>query len=136
LGLPAARAQSWNVLTSGLDTNLRGISAAKISSASHIAIWASGSHGVILRSLDDGATWTRLALPGEPDLDLRGVVAISDPTSYRTPQRRCFCRKQFQSASNLRKRALCCYWSFRCSSASHFRWRQFLVCRCCPHRRG
>ncbi|PYU06035.1 MAG: hypothetical protein DMG34_06970 [Acidobacteria bacterium] len=82
LGLPAARAQSWNVLTSGLDTNLRGISAAKISSASHIAIWASGSHGVILRSLDDGATWTRLAVPGEPDLDFRGVVAISGTTAY------------------------------------------------------
>src|SRR5438105_14365864 len=80
LGLPAARAQSWNVLTSGLDTNLRGISAAKISSAGHIAIWASGSRGAILRSLDDGATWTRLAVPRQPDLPVRGVVALSDTT--------------------------------------------------------
>ncbi len=82
LGVPAAHAQSWSVLTSGLDTNLRGISAAKIPSASHLAIWASGSHGVVLRSLDDGATWTRLAVPGQPDLDFRGVVAISDTTAY------------------------------------------------------
>src|SRR5438445_10746905 len=87
LGLPAARAQSWNVLTSGLDTNLRGISAARISSASHIAIWASGSHGAILRSLDAGATCTRLAVPGAPDLAFSGVVATSGTHAYRISHR-------------------------------------------------
>jgi photosystem II stability/assembly factor-like uncharacterized protein len=82
LGASPLRAQSWKTLTSGGDTNLRGISAAKIPSTGHIAIWASGSHGVILRSLDEGATWTRLSVPGQPDLDFRGVVAISDATAY------------------------------------------------------
>ncbi len=75
-------AQSWKTLATGSDSNLRGISAAKITSTGHIAIWASGSHGVILRSLDDGATWTRLTVPGQPDLDFRGIVAISDTTAY------------------------------------------------------
>jgi photosystem II stability/assembly factor-like uncharacterized protein len=78
----SVRAQSWITLNSGGDTNLRAISAAKISTTGHIAIWASGSHDVILRSLDDGATWTRLSIPGQPDLDFRGVVAFDDKTAY------------------------------------------------------
>jgi len=82
LGLPSARAQSWLTLTSGIDTNLRGISAAKIAATGHIAIWACGSHDVILRSVDDGATWTRLSIPGQPELDFRGIVAFDDKTAY------------------------------------------------------
>ena len=77
-----ARAQSWATLTSGLDTNLRGITAAKIPSTERIAIWASGSHGVILRSLDDGVTWSHLSVPGQPDLDFRGIVAFDDKAAY------------------------------------------------------
>jgi photosystem II stability/assembly factor-like uncharacterized protein len=76
------RAQSWKILNTGVDTNLRGISAVKIPSSDHLAIWVSGSHGVILRSLDDGATWTRVDIPGQPDLDFRGIVALSDTTAY------------------------------------------------------
>ena len=82
LSVRSIRAQSWKTLASNTDTNLRGISAAKIPSTNHIAIWASGSHGVILRSLDDGATWTRLSVPGQPDLDFRGIIAFSDATAY------------------------------------------------------
>src|SRR5437879_8259533 len=75
-------AQSWKKLTVDIDSNLRGISAAKIPASGHIAIWASGSHGVILRSIDDGSSWTRLCVPHQPDLDFRGIVAISDTTAY------------------------------------------------------
>ena len=82
LGLPSARAQSWVTLTSGIDSNLRGISAAKIAATGHIAIWASGSHDVILRSVDDGTTWTRLSIPGQPELDFRGIVAFDDKIAY------------------------------------------------------
>jgi photosystem II stability/assembly factor-like uncharacterized protein len=82
LGLPGARAQSWVTLTSGVDSNLRAISAARVAATGHIAIWASGSHDVILRSLDDGVTWTRLSIPGQPDLDFRGIVAFDDRTVY------------------------------------------------------
>jgi photosystem II stability/assembly factor-like uncharacterized protein len=80
--LAPVRAQSWKILCTGIDTNLRGISAAKIPGSDHIAVWASGSHGVILRSLDDGASWSRVDIPGQPDLDFRGIVAISDTTAY------------------------------------------------------
>ena len=75
-------AQSWKKLTVDVDSNLRGISAARIPATNHIAIWASGSHGVILRSLDEGSSWTRLAVSGHPELDFRGIVAISDTTAY------------------------------------------------------
>jgi photosystem II stability/assembly factor-like uncharacterized protein len=81
-GLSRARAQSWTTLTSGIDTNLRSVSAVKITATGHIAIWASGSHDVILRSLDDGATWTRLSIPGQPDLDFRGIVAFDGKIAY------------------------------------------------------
>ena len=76
------RAQSWSTLNSGPDTNLRGISAAKIPSTERIVIWASGSHGVILRSLDDGVTWSHLSVPGQPELDFRGIVAFDDKAAY------------------------------------------------------
>jgi len=76
------RAQSWVTLVSGGDTNLRAVSAARIPATAHIAIWASGSHDLILRSLDDGATWTRLSIPGQPDLDFRGIVAFDDKIAY------------------------------------------------------
>ncbi len=76
-----ARAQSWITLNSGGDTNLRAISATKIATG-HIAIWTSGTHDAILRSLDDGATWTHLSIPGQPDLDFRGIVAFDDKTAY------------------------------------------------------
>src|SRR6266404_499491 len=78
----ALRAQTWKTLTTGIDTNLRGISATTNSTSGHIAIWASGSHGVILRSLDNGATWIRLSVAGQPDLDFRGIVSFSDTTAY------------------------------------------------------
>src|SRR5579863_6569360 len=82
LSVRPIHAQSWKTLATGTDTNLRGISATKVSSTGHIAIWASGSHGVILRSLDDGATWTRLSAHSQPDLDFRGIIAFSDSTAY------------------------------------------------------
>src|ERR1700752_2113299 len=82
LAVSPLRAQSWKTLTSSVDSNLRGIGAAKIPSTGHIAIWASGSHGAILRSLDDGATWTRLSVSGQPDLDFRGIVVFGDSTAY------------------------------------------------------
>jgi photosystem II stability/assembly factor-like uncharacterized protein len=81
-GLPMAHAQSWVTLTSSIDTNLRGVSAVKIAATGHVAIWASGSHDIILRSVDDGVTWTRLSIPGMPDLDFRGIVAFDDQIAY------------------------------------------------------
>jgi photosystem II stability/assembly factor-like uncharacterized protein len=75
-------AQAWKILTSGTDSNLRGLSAARMSSTGHFAVWASGSHGVALRSIDDGRTWSRLTVPGSDGLDFRGLVAFNDKIAY------------------------------------------------------
>ena len=80
-----AEAQWWKVQTTGLDTNLRGVSAAYMPDAKGKfvpAVWASGSNGVILRSLDQGVTWKRLHVDGGDALDFRGIVAFNATTAY------------------------------------------------------
>jgi len=80
-----AEAQWWKVQTSGLDTNLRGVSVAHDRSARDTpawAVWASGSHGVILESDNQGKTWARLHVAGGDDLDFRGIVAFGAARAY------------------------------------------------------
>ncbi len=82
LGSPASP-HSWSIQTSGLDTNLRGVSVAHLSSyAAAPVIWACGSRGVILRSMDGGATWTRLHVPGGDILDFRSIQAFDAASAY------------------------------------------------------
>jgi len=83
LAAASASAQSWSVQTSGLDSNLRGVSVTRTSSSSPVPIiWACGSHGVILRSVDAGKTWMRLRVPGADALDFRSVQAFGAQTAY------------------------------------------------------
>jgi photosystem II stability/assembly factor-like uncharacterized protein len=80
-----AQAQWWSVQTSGIDTNLRGVSAAYFSTRAgevpRPAVWVSGSNGVILRS-DDGKTWKRLHVKDGDALDFRGVAAVDANVAY------------------------------------------------------
>jgi photosystem II stability/assembly factor-like uncharacterized protein len=81
----AADDVSWSVQTSGIDTNLRGISAANTvdaNGANHITVWASGSNGVILFSSDLGKTWKRLHVTDGDSLDFRGIVAFDAKRAY------------------------------------------------------
>lgn len=85
LAASAARAQWWTVQTSGIDTNLRGVSAAYSSDPKRTdapVVWASGSNGVILRSLDEGKSWKRLRVAGGESLDFRGIAAIDERVAY------------------------------------------------------
>jgi photosystem II stability/assembly factor-like uncharacterized protein len=78
-GLHGVGTVSWSVVTSGIDTNLRGVSAADFvdkDGIQHIAVWACGSNGVILLSNDGGKTWKRLHVAGGDALDFRSVVAL------------------------------------------------------------
>jgi photosystem II stability/assembly factor-like uncharacterized protein len=77
-------AQWWIVQTSGIDTNLRAVSAVLVSPEGEgtIAVWASGSNGVILRSPDKGKSWKRLHVPGAGTLDFRGISALSADVAY------------------------------------------------------
>jgi len=79
----AAPAQWWTVQTSGIDTNLRAVSVVLLSPGEDtVAVWASGSNGVILRSLDKGKSWKRLHVAGGDALDFRGISALSAEVAY------------------------------------------------------
>jgi len=45
-------------------------------------VWASGSNGAILKSIDEGKTWKRLHVSGSDTLDFRGIVAFSEKIAY------------------------------------------------------
>jgi photosystem II stability/assembly factor-like uncharacterized protein len=79
-----AQAQWWSVQTSGIDTNLRAVSAVLVSPEGDgtIAVWAAGSNGVILRSSDKGKSWKRLHVQGGDALDFRGISALSADVAY------------------------------------------------------
>jgi len=77
--------QWWKVQTSGIDSNLRGISVAEMPDAKGVpvpVVWASGSNGAILKSVDEGKTWKRLRVNGGDALDFRGIVAFSEKVAY------------------------------------------------------
>lgn len=79
----SAHAQRWSIQTTGLDTNLRGVDVVRASGSSgDVVVWACGSNGVILRSVDQGKTWKRLHVQGGDALDLRGIVAFDATTAY------------------------------------------------------
>jgi photosystem II stability/assembly factor-like uncharacterized protein len=78
-------AQWRKVQTSRLDTNLRGVSVVGTENAkgiSAVVVWASGSNGMILKSIDEGKTWQRLHVAGGGALDFRGIVAFNASAAY------------------------------------------------------
>lgn len=78
-----AQAEVWIVQTSGISTNLRGISAVNIGGSPGTAVvWASGSRGAILRSDDVGANWKTLHVEGADTLDFRGIRAFNEKIAY------------------------------------------------------
>jgi photosystem II stability/assembly factor-like uncharacterized protein len=62
---------SWTVQTSGVTASLRGVSAVDDRTA-----WASGANGTILRTLDGGATWSVIPIPGAEKTDFRDLEAF------------------------------------------------------------
>jgi photosystem II stability/assembly factor-like uncharacterized protein len=72
----------WQVQTSGLDTNLRGVSVSTDNSSGKHIVWASGSNGVILHSLDEGKTWTQLHVADGDTLDFRDIEGFGTNTAY------------------------------------------------------
>src|SRR5580698_9258581 len=75
----------WSVQSSATDANLRGVSvvldAGKNDPPQYI-IWASGSDGVILRSVDEGSTWRQISVPDADGLDFRDIEAFSADEAY------------------------------------------------------
>lgn len=68
---PAVPSLAWTVQPSGSDASLRGISAVDDRVA-----WASGSQGIVLRTVDGGSTWTAVPIAGEEASDFRDIEAF------------------------------------------------------------
>jgi photosystem II stability/assembly factor-like uncharacterized protein len=75
----AAVSAPWSQVPQSSPTTerLRGVSA-----ASDTVAWASGSKGTVLRTVDGGATWARLVVPGAADLDFRDIEAFGAHIAY------------------------------------------------------
>lgn len=67
----------WTGQPSGTTARLRGICV-----VNERVVWASGTGGTVLRSVDGGKTWEEKAVPDAEDLDFRDVEAFDDRTAY------------------------------------------------------
>ncbi len=84
-GNPAQAASMWQLVTSGVDTSLRGIDVVapmRGAAQADLVIWACGSNGVILKSTDSGKSWQQLGIPEGDKLDFRGVRAFGTASAY------------------------------------------------------
>jgi photosystem II stability/assembly factor-like uncharacterized protein len=61
----------WSVQSTGVDANLRGL--ALVVHRAGTVVWATGSKGAILRSVDSGKAWEPMHIAGAENLDFRGV---------------------------------------------------------------
>ena len=64
--------QTWQTQESGTTASLRGLSVVDDS-----VVWASGSTGTVMRTVDQGATWTSIGPAGAADVDFRDIQAFS-----------------------------------------------------------
>jgi hypothetical protein len=72
----AANAQ-WQLLDAHTTADLRGID-----NVGKGVVWASGTHGTVLRSEDNGTTWQHCTIPPDADkLDFRGIQAFDANTA-------------------------------------------------------
>lgn len=73
---PRATAQ-WVAQTSGTNAELRGLSGVDAR-----AVWASGTHGTVLRTTDGGNAWVADVIPTATALDLRAIAATSPMVAH------------------------------------------------------
>lgn len=76
-GAAASAASFWVAQASPTTERLRCVSAASAAIA-----WASGDKGTVVRTIDGGATWARLAVPDSDTLDFRDIEAFGADTAY------------------------------------------------------
>ncbi|MTI86361.1 MAG: oxidoreductase [Balneolaceae bacterium] len=68
--------QSWDIVYEQEGLSFRGISA-----VNDQVCWVSGSSGTILRTIDGGASWQQLSIPGTDSLDFRDIEAFDAQTA-------------------------------------------------------
>ena len=67
----------WTGQVSGVTASFRGFSA-----VSDRVAWAGGSRGTVLRTIDGGARWEQVSVPGAESLDFRDVHGVSASVAY------------------------------------------------------
>jgi len=74
--LPSAGRAQWVAQASGTTARLRGLCV-----VNERVVWASGTRGTLLRTIDRGTTWERKPVDGAEHLDFRDVEAFDDRTA-------------------------------------------------------
>jgi photosystem II stability/assembly factor-like uncharacterized protein len=77
IAVPGHAMAQWQEQASGTTAGLRGLSA-----VSERVVWASGTRGTVIRTIDGGATWRVMAVPGADSLDFRDVEAFDERRAY------------------------------------------------------
>ncbi|MEO8572708.1 MAG: glycosyl hydrolase [Pyrinomonadaceae bacterium] len=67
----------WIKQSVNTTASLRGLSV-----VSQKVIWASGTGGTVIKTMDSGKTWKVMALPGAEKLDFRDIEAFDSKTAY------------------------------------------------------
>jgi photosystem II stability/assembly factor-like uncharacterized protein len=67
----------WQEQTSGTSARLRGLSV-----VDRNVVWASGSNGTFVKTVDGGAHWQSSVVPGAESLDFRDVHGVNADTAY------------------------------------------------------
>jgi photosystem II stability/assembly factor-like uncharacterized protein len=73
----ASFAQTWIPQTSNTTASLRGVSA-----VDDRVVWASGTGGTWLRTVDGGSTWQASKVPDAETLDFRGIRAFDERNAW------------------------------------------------------
>ncbi len=76
ISLGLVSAQVWTPQTSNTTSALRGVSVVNSK-----VVWASGTKGTYLITVDGGETWKAASVPGAADLDFRAVHAFDEKTA-------------------------------------------------------
>lgn len=77
LGVSASGQSTWQELKVETTASFRGLSV-----VSDSVIWASGTRGTVIRSVDGGTTWRVDSVPGATTMDLRAVHARSAEVAH------------------------------------------------------
>jgi photosystem II stability/assembly factor-like uncharacterized protein len=65
--------ESWQVMETGTEASLRGLSA-----VNQNVVWACGSRGTVVRTLDAGTNWIARTVPGLEQVEIRSIHAWDD----------------------------------------------------------
>ncbi|MFO7692463.1 MAG: hypothetical protein R6V57_05200 [Vicinamibacterales bacterium] len=76
-GAAVSASSPWVIQASPTTERLRGVSA-----PSEKVAWASGNRGTVVRTVDGGATWSRVTVPGSDALDFRDIEAFGPDIAY------------------------------------------------------